>query len=286
MRSTNRLSPTKDFMVKEVLTYAVIIVMVVTSMFPLVWAIFTSLKMPNEVYSNPYGLFPETWTIENYVTLFNISSFFTAFKNSVLASFGATFISVVISCLGAYSLTRFRFPGSILLKQLVLDTYMIPSVLLILPIYSLIVKMGLRDNLFSYTFIVIAQTLPFCLWLVTSYFKGVSVDYEEAAMIDGATRFQAFYKVVLPQLTPAIITVGIQAFILVWNDLMYAKILLSSEENKTLAMVISGMFAESQLYPWPVIMAAAVMATVPVLFMFIFGVDKLVGGWGDGGVKG
>lgn len=260
--------------------------MVVVSLFPLVWSIFTSFKEAGEIYTNPYGLLPESWTLDNYRTLFSISNFCGALKNSVLSSLGSTALSIVISCLAGYSLTRFSFPGSGLLKKLVLDTYMIPAILLILPIYSLLVKLNLRDNLFVYTFVVIAQTLPFCLWLVTSYFKGISVDYEEAAMVDGTTRFQAYYKVVLPQLTPAIITVGIQSFILVWNDLMYAKILLASEGNKTLAQVISGMFAESQLYSWPVIMAAAVMATVPVLIMFVFGVDKLVGGWGEGGVKG
>lgn len=276
----------KQKMGKEIVTYIIVLLMVLVSMFPLIWAIFTSFKEATEVYTNPYGLFPDNWTLDNYRTLFNISNFWGAFKNSVLTSLGSTLISVVLSCLAGYSLTRFTFPGSVLLKKLVLDTYMIPAVLLILPIYSLLIKLGLRDNIYVYTFVVIAQTLPFCLWLVTSYFKGVAIDYEEAAMVDGATRFKAYYKVVLPQLTPAIITVGIQSFILVWNDLMYARILLSSEKNKTLAMVISGMFAESQLYPWPVIMAAAVMATVPVLFMFIFGVDKLIGGWGDGGVKG
>ena len=205
--------------------------------------------------------------------------------DTVAAAVAATGLSLVVACLSGYSLTRFTFPGSKLLKRLILDTYMIPSILLILPIYSILTKMGLRDNLIAYTVMVTSTTLPFCVWLMTSYFAGVSPSFEEAGMIDGCSRFQAFYRVVVPQLTPAIIATGIQAFILVWNDLMYAKILLSSESNRTLSLIISSMFAQEQVYPWGVILAGTVVATVPVLLMFIFGVDKLIGGWSDGGVK-
>lgn len=272
--------------VKTAALYLIVLALVVVSLFPLIWAICSSLKSNAELYAYPYDLWPKTFTSENYKTLFSISNFLNSLKNSILTSIGATFLSLVIACLSGYSLTRFKFPGCKLLKRLVLDSYMIPSILLILPIYSLITRMGLRDNLYAYTVMVISTTLPFCLWLVNSYYKGMEVDYEEAAMVDGATRFQAFYKVVLPQLTPAMIAVGIQAFILVWNDLLFAKILLSSELNRTLPLVISSMFAQDMVYPWGVILAGTVVATVPVLLMFVSGVEKLIGGWSEGGVKG
>jgi len=207
-------------------------------------------------------------------------------KNSVVASFAATFISLAVACLASYSLTRFNYPGAKLLKRLMMESYMIPSILLVLPIYSFITSIGLRDNLWAYTVMVMSTTLPFCLWLFNSYMAGITPDFEEAAMVDGGTRFKAFYKIVLPMLTPAIVAVGIQAFILVWNDLLFAKILLSSEKNRTLPLVISSMFAQEQVYPWGVILAGTIVATVPVLFMFVFGVEKLIGGWSEGGVKG
>ncbi len=271
---------------RKSILYFMIAILLVICLFPLVWSIFGSFKTNSEMYNFPYAFIPKYPTIENFKTLFSISNFLNCLKNSVFVSFGATLLSLVVSCLASYSLTRFQFPGAKMLKQLTMDSYMIPPILLILPIYSLLTSVGLRDNLWIYTIMTMTETLPFCLWLFNSYFAGVPVDFEEAAMIDGATRFKAFYKTVLPQLTPAIIAVGIQAFILVWNDLLYAKILLSSDNHRTLPLVLSSMFAQDQVYPWGVILAGTVVATVPVLFMFVFGVEKLISGWSDGGVKG
>lgn len=265
--------------------YICLIVLVVVSLFPLVWAIFGSLKESQEMYNYPYTLLPKMPTLNNYSVLFNLSNFIRSFANTAVTSVASTGISLLVACLSGYSLTRFTFPGSKMLKRLILDVYMIPSILLILPVYSILTKLGLRDNLIAYTVMVTSSTLPFCVWLMTSYFAGVSMSFEEAGMIDGCSRFQAFVEVVVPQLTPAIIATGIQAFILVWNDLMYSKILLSSESNRTLSMVISAMFAQEQVYPWGVILAGTCVATIPVLIMFIGGVDKLIGGWSDGGVK-
>lgn len=265
--------------------YICLIVLTVVSLFPLVWAIFGSLKESQEMYNHPYALMPKAPTLNNYTVLFNLSNFFRSFVNTTVTSVASTAISLLVACLSGYSLTRFTFPGSKLLKRLILDVYMIPSILLILPVYSILTKLNLRDNLVAYTVMVTSSTLPFCVWLMTSYFAGMSMSFEEAGMIDGCSRFQAFVKVVVPQLTPAMIATGIQAFILVWNDLMYSKILLSSESNRTLSMTISAMFAQEQVYPWGVILAGTCVATVPVLLMFIGGVDKLIGGWSDGGVK-
>ena len=269
----------------NILLYICLAVLVVVSLFPLAWAIFGSLKESQEMYNYPYDLLPKQPTFNNYKVLFNLSNFFRSFTNTALTSIASTAISLVVACLSGYSLTRFTFPGSKMLKRLIMDVYMIPTILLILPVYSILTKLGLRDNLIAYTVMVTSTTLPFCVWLMTSYFAGVSMSFEEAGMIDGCSRFQAFVKVVVPQLTPAIIATGIQAFILVWNDLMYSKILLSSENNRTLSMVISAMFAQEQVYPWGVILAGTCVATIPVLIMFIGGVDKLIGGWSDGGVK-
>lgn len=274
---------------KRILFKAVLVLLLLTlltvSIFPLIWAVFGSFKESQEMYNYPYSLLPKAPTLNNYNILFNISNFFRSFLNTLTSSVFATAISIIVACMSGYSLTRFTFPGSRLLKRLIMDTYMIPSILLILPIYSILTGLGLRDNLIAYTVMITTTTLPFCVWLMTSYFAGVSPSFEEAGMIDGCSRFHAFCTIVVPQLTPAIIATGIQAFILVWNDLMYAKILLSSENNRTLSLVISSMFAQEQVYPWGVILAGTVVATVPVLLMNIFGVDKMIGGWSDGGVK-
>jgi len=279
-----RKSMTRKIASKAAL-YCVVLVLIIISLFPLLWAIGGSFKESQELYNYPYDLLVKEPTLNNYSVLFGLSNFLRSFLNTFFTSVSATALSLIIACLAGYSLTRFTYPGSRLLKQLILNTYMIPSILLILPIYSTLTKLNLRDNLVAYTVMITSLTLPFCVWLMSSYFSGVSESFEEAAMIDGCSRFQAFYKVVIPQLTPAVIATGIQAFILVWNDLMYAKILLSSEDHRTLSLVISSMFAQEQVYPWGVILAGTVVVTIPVLIMFIFGVDKLIGGWSDGGVK-
>ncbi len=272
--------------IKKAILCILVLFLLIVSLFPLVWSICGSFKSSSEMYAYPYDFLPKSPTLVNFKTLFNISNFLNCLKNSIFVSLLATFASLVISCLASYSLTRFSYPGARLLKRLMMESYMIPSILLILPIYSFITNIGLRDNLWAYALMVLSTTLPFCLWLFNSYFAGITPDFEEAAMVDGETRFMAFYKIVLPMLTPAIVAVGIQAFILVWNDLLFAKILLSSENNRTLPLVISSMFAQDQVYPWGVILAGTMVATVPVLFMFVFGVDKLIGGWSEGGVKG
>jgi len=266
--------------------YIGIAILLFIALFPLLWATICSFKPNSELFSDPFRLLPKKFSIQNYVNLFRGSDFIRYFLNSVFIASFSTIFALVLACLAGYSLTRFKFPGSKLLTKLMLDAYMIPPILLVLPIYLIIVKIGLRDSIFIYALIVMGNTLPFCLWLVNSYYSGISVDYEEAAMVDGATRFMAFYKVVIPQLIPAVVAVGIQAFVLAWNDLLFAQILISSDKNRTLALAISGMFAQDIVYPWGVILAATVVATLPVLIMFVFGVDKLIGGWSEGGIKG
>ena len=192
----------------NILLYICLAVLVVVSLFPLAWAIFGSLKESQEMYNYPYDLLPKQPTFNNYKVLFNLSNFFRSFTNTALTSIASTAISLVVACLSGYSLTRFTFPGSKMLKRLIMDVYMIPTILLILPVYSILTKLGLRDNLIAYTVMVTSTTLPFCVWLMTSYFAGVSMSFEEAGMIDGCSRFQAFVKVVVPQLTPAIIATG------------------------------------------------------------------------------
>jgi multiple sugar transport system permease protein len=273
-------------LLRRVILYLIVLVLVFVAVSPLVWLLFGSLKMDKELFANPFALFPENPTFENYRSLFVRVHFGKYFVNSMMVAVVSTIVAVAVAVTAGYSLVRFRFRGAGILSSLLLYAYMIPPILLVLPIYSILIKMGLRDSLGALIIVRTAATIPFCLWLASSYCHGLSIDLEEAAMIDGASRLKAFQSVVIPQLIPAVISLGIQSFIMAWNDLLYSKILIASDAKRTVPLAISTMFGKESLYPWGVILAASVVATVPVLFLFTFGVDKLVAGWGEGSLKG
>ena len=155
------------------------------------------------------------------------TKFLTYFGNSVIVSVATTVLVIVVGVLGAYSLVRFSYPGRERLAQLVLFTYLLPSVVLIIPLYLMLVSLGLANTLFSLTIAYTTFALPFALWLLRSFMAGIPQDLEAAAMVDGASRMGAFFDVILPQALPGIISTALFTFILAWNEYLYALVLVN-----------------------------------------------------------
>jgi ABC-type glycerol-3-phosphate transport system permease component len=257
--------------------------------FPLVWAVSTSLKPKSEIFATPPTLIPKAPTFENYAALVTgrpqyfqsggqqvdtgstPAQFFTRwFFNSLVVTLGSTLISIVVSTLAAYSLTRFRYWGRTFVPYFSLLGYMVPSIIF---------------TLLSLVLGYVSITLPFCMWLMWAFMRSIPIEIEEAALVDGATRMQVFRDIVLPTALPGIIAAAIFAMIVSWNDYLFGRVFLNSLDNLTLTVGVM-LFFEGTHVDWGLLMAACVLMTVPMAFLFMALQRHLVAGFGAGAVKG
>ena len=261
------------------------LVLLVFTAFPFAWMASTAFKPPREIFLTPPTLWPSAWDLDNVRRLFDETRFLTYFRNSVTVSLSTVGLTLLLSTPAAYSLTRFRFYGREKLAALILFTYMFAPIMIIVPFYVMIRFLGLTN---THTGLVMAYTafcLPFNLWMLRTFFQSIPVDIEEAAMIDGANRFEAVVYVVLPLALPGVVATGIFTFILAWNDYIFARVLLSADELKTLPVGISDLYNAS-VVDWGMIMASGLLVIAPIAGVFVFIQKYLVAGWGAGGVKG
>ena len=289
--------------VRQVIAYLVLLVVTFVICFPLIWALSTSLKSPKDVMATPPRLLPAEVTIENYRNLVTgkqqyyradqsyvpttaAPQHFTSwFANSVVVSLGSTAISILISTLAAYSVTRFRYRGRRIIPYFSLLGYMIPSIILVFPLFLVMAELRLTNSLWSLTFGYVSITLPFCMWLLWAFFRSIPIELEEAAMIDGASRLRVFVDIVLPSAAPGIIAAAIFSLIVSWNDFLFARVFINSIENLPLTVGVMHFF-EGTHVDWGLMMASAVLMTVPMAILFMLMQRHLVAGFGAGAVKG
>ena len=253
--------------------------------FPFFWMLSTALKPSGEVFATPPRLVPAHATLTNFVRVLLETNFPTYFKNSLVVSFATVALTLAVSSAGAYGLTRFRFPGREKVAGLILLTYMFAPILIIIPFYILVKQLGIVNTHLALVLSYTTFCLPFCLWLLRAFFQSVPLELEEAALVDGAHRGRAVWHVVLPLALPGIIAAGIFTFILAWNDFLFALVLISSDELKTLPVGVNDLF-NATIVDWGMIMAAGVMITVPTIGFFVAVQRHLIQGWGSGGLKG
>jgi ABC-type glycerol-3-phosphate transport system permease component len=288
---------------RQVIAYLALLVVTFLICFPLLWALSTSLKTPKGVMATPPTLFPPEVTIENYRNLITgkqqyyraeqayvpttaAPQHFTSwFMNSVVVSAGSTLISIVISTLAAYSITRFRYWGRRIIPYFSLLGYMLPSIILVFPMFLVMAQLRLTNTLWSLTFGYVSITLPFCMWLLWAFFRGIPIELEEAAMIDGASRLRVFTDIVLPSALPGIIAASIFSLIVSWNDFLFARVFINSIENLPLTVGVMHFF-EGVHVDWGLMMASAVLMTVPMAVLFMLMQRHLVAGFGAGAIKG
>lgn len=254
--------------------------------FPLLWMMLTSIKPQSELFSIPPAILPEQITFEHYRRLLTETPFLTYMQNSIWLAAGTTLLVIVVGTLGAYSLVRFSYPGREGLANLVLFTYLLPSVVLIIPLYFLMLEAGLGNTLTSLVIAYTSFALPYALWLLRSFMAAIPVDLEDAAMVDGASRMRAFVDVILPQAVPGIISTALFTAILAWNEYLYAMVLVNSDEVRPLTTGVMSMLVTSFNIEWSLLMAASVMMSVPLIVVFVFLQKYLTRGFGAGAVKG
>ena len=267
------------------LIYASAAILVVMTAFPFFWMVSTSFKPLKEIFVSPPYFFPKNFTLANFARLFEQTRFLTYFKNSIFVSSCAVLFTMILAAAGAYSLTRFKFYGREKIASLILFAYMFAPIMIVIPFYVLIRKLGLANTHFALILAYTAFCLPFSLWLLRSFFQSIPIDLEEAALTDGAGRFKAVIYIILPLAFPGIIATSIFTFILAWNDYIFVRILITSDELKTLSVGIADLY-NATVIDWGMIMSGSMLITVPVLIFFIFVQRYLIAGWGAGAVKG
>jgi len=298
------MSDTAIGAIKKALLYLTLSVITFVVCFPLIWALSTSLKPKSEIFATPPTLIPSSSTFENYQALLSgqqqyyqsgsstqdsgpsPAQFFTRwFFNSIIVTLGSTLISIVVSTLAAYSLTRFRYWGRSAIPYFSLLGYMVPSIIFVFPLFLMMVRLDLTDNLLSLILGYVCITLPFCMWLMWAFMRSIPIEIEEAALIDGASRYQVFANIVLPTAMPGIIAAAIFSMIVSWNDYLFGRVFINSLDNMPLTVGVM-LFFEGTHVDWGLLMAASVLMTVPMAILFMTLQRHLVAGFGAGAVKG
>ena len=260
-------------------------ILLIFTAFPFFWMLSTSFKPLREIFVSPPYLLPKDFTLANFARLFEQTRFLTYFKNSLFVSSSAVVFTMAIATAGAYSLTRFKFYGREKIASLILFTYMFAPIMIVIPFYVLIKKIGIANTHLALIMAYTAFCLPFSLWLLRAFFQSIPLVLEEAALVDGATRLRAVVHVILPLALPGIIATAIFTFILAWNDYIFVRILITSDNLKTLSVGIADLH-NATVIDWGMIMSGGMLITIPVLVFFIFIQRYLIAGWGTGAVKG
>jgi multiple sugar transport system permease protein len=234
---------------------------------PFYWIFSGSVKAPQEIIARKPTLFPQSFTTQHYSKLFNQSPFPTYLRNSLIVAAGTMVITVVLSTLAAYGLYRMRFPGRKMLFRIILITYAFPGVLLLVPLYQMMVALGLVDRLLALVIVDVTLAAPFAVWMLQAFFRTIPQELEEAAALDGATRLGIIVRIMLPLAAPGVASIAIFAFIISWTEYLFASILIISEANRTVPVGLAGIIGQYQV-DWGLLLAGATVTTLPVLVLF------------------
>ena len=268
----------------KAVTYILLAIMLVVALFPVYWIFVTSLKNNAEIYSLVPSMWPKEPTTQGYTDLIEKTDFLLWLRNSTIVSLTVSIVSVSVSAVAAYGLARFRFRGGQMVGSLILVAYLLPPTLLFIPLYVLLTNIGLTGTILSLILVYPTITTPYATWVLTTYFRGLPPDFEEAAMIDGCSRLQALWYVTLPIASPGVIATFIFAFTLCWSEFLYALVIADSAST-TISVGLSGLII-ADIFRWNEIMAGAIITSVPVVILYSLASRYIVSGLTLGGTKG
>ena len=279
------MSKTALARLQTALAYGVLSFLLVLVLFPFYWMTITSFKTEDQMRSLDSMFWPAPFVLDNYVQLLTKTDFTAWFGNSAMVAVSSTLVATAIGTIGAYALARLKFRGRAFMSSAVLITYLVPPAILFIPLYAQIRALGLSDSLAGLIAAYPSFTVPFVTWLLMGYFESIPVELEEAAMIDGATRFGAFRRVILPLAGPGVLAAALYAFTQAWNEFLYALVFITDVKLRTLPVGLSG-FITGDVYGWGYLMAGAVLTTLPVIAVYIYLQKYMVEGLTAGSVKG
>jgi trehalose/maltose transport system permease protein len=270
---------------KSALFYLLVAIIIVISVFPFYYAILTSLEKGTAIFEVNY--LPITLDFSNYRDVLTTGTFPRNLLNSVVVASTVVVLALFLAVTAAYALSRFNFKGRGLLLMTILGVSMFPQIAVLAGLFELVRFTGLHNTLWSLIFSYTIFTLPFTVWILTTFMRELPVEIEEAAIVDGATPWVIISRVFMPLMWPALVTTGLLAFIAAWNEFLFALTFTSSNAQRTVPVAI-GLLSGSSQYeiPWGPIMAASVIVTVPLIVLVLIFQRKIISGLTAGGVKG
>jgi multiple sugar transport system permease protein len=274
----------------RVLFWLTLVAVAFTIAFPFYWMISSSMKNLVELFGRDPVFFPSRIHGDAYRILFRELGFGRNLVNTAVVATSTAVLAVLIASLGAYAVARLKFRGKNVFLNLVLIVYLFPGVLLIIPLFAMLVKIGtvfsfeVQDNLAVLVLTYLAQTLPVALYMLASYFRTIPDDIEQAALIDGCSRLKVITRITFPLSVPALVSVTVYTFMIAWNEFLYAFILLNRRENFTLPIKLLSI-SEQLNTRWDVVMAASTIMTVPIVLLYLAFQRFLEKGLTAGGVK-
>jgi trehalose/maltose transport system permease protein len=265
--------------------YLLVIVIAVYLLFPFVWAVITSFKRSGDLFLLPPQFVAAPWTLSNYAQVFANPAFQRGLLFSIIAATGSVVISLLVGSFAAYALGRFRFRFKAVIMYVILGVSVFPQIAVLSGLFTLVRQFGLYNNPIGLILSYLIFTVPFTVWVLTSFVREIPGELEEAAMMDGATPLQTLFRVLFPVMMPALVTTGLLAFINAWNEYLFALTLMS--DRRTVPVVIANYSGASQFeQPWGPIMAASIIVTVPLIILVLVFQRNIVSGLTAGAVKG
>jgi multiple sugar transport system permease protein len=269
----------------KVLIYVLLIIVSLLVAFPILWLLDTSLKTYPQIYAFPIQYIPKPFTFEHYYDVLVTHDFFRFFMNSTIISLGTGILSVALATLPAYAFSRFEFPSKKAFFIAILMCQMFPQVVFVVPFLILLKTLGLMDTLQGVILTYLPFTTPIAIWLLVNFFRDVPIELEEAALLDGCSRFQTFLRIVLPLTLSGLAAVTIYSFLFSWGELMFAMSFLQATKNQTIPMLLS-LFVGQYESRWGQMFAGSIIATIPALLIFAYLQRHFVKGLTAGAVKG
>ncbi len=264
--------------------YGILVVATAIMLFPVAWMLTVSVRPNLEVMKIPPQWIPTVFTLEPYLKVLGSARYLRTFANSYFIALVVTALSLFLGALAAYALARFRFRGQRGVIMFLIITQMFPLVLLCIPYFQVVVKLGLYDTLIALIVVYTTFTLPFCILMLRSYFAQIPKEMEEAAMVDGCSRLGAIARTLIPMSFPALVGSGLYTFLLAWNEFLFAVVLIESWEKRVITVAIYSLLAEF-VTEWNMMMGFSVLASAPVVIAFIFLQRYVVAGMTAGAVK-
>ncbi len=265
--------------------YLPLIVILLFILFPFYWTFVTSVKPEDELYGMVVTYWPKSITFESYRKLFTTTvNFLAAIRNSFIAAAATTLVSLTASTLAAYAFSRYQFAGRKILMCAFLCNNMFPTVLLLIPLYSIMRKLGLLYTPASLVLSYTTFTIPFSVWLLLGFLNDLPMSLEEAALVDGCNRGAAFVKIILPILGPCLVATGVYIFMTSWNEYTFA-VMFTNTETRTIPVALKSLIGQLGVQ-WDLLTAGGIITIIPVCIMFFFAQKRLVEGLTAGAVKG
>jgi trehalose/maltose transport system permease protein len=283
------MTQSRSNVVSRVLFYIVLVVIFVYIVFPFYWAFRSSITPDGELFVTPVHYWPTQPTLAHYQDVFSNGDFVVALRNSSIVAASTTVLSLLIGTVGAYALGRFKFRGRLPVMYLILSMTMFPAIAILGSLFDLVRRFGLYNQLPALVITYLIFTLPFTVWVLTSFFQGLPKELEEAAYVDGASPFETLYKVMLPLIAPGLVTTGLLAFIQAWNEFLFAVSFLQTPDKRTVPLAIFAFATQTGggfEIPWGSIMAGTVVVTVPLIVLVLIFQNRIISGLTAGAVKG